>query len=141
MITRLLRPEREQQRLQQQNAFESDSDRLSPIPTIILEDRAKTSTEDIALTNKLSINEGVSECAIAVVNNRLVLPDDSKPKQRTTSTSRQNASDMDEESSSDYETTSDHSRICLVCFREKSVSNDSVGTDIDFRRTVDKTRR
>lgn len=139
MIARLLRPEREQQRMQEQ-MYESDSDRFSPIPTIILEDRAKVMTDEIA-SNKLSINESDSECIIATVNNRLVLPEDSKPKQRTTSTSKQNPSDMDEESSSEYEATSDHSRICLVCFREKSVSNDSVGTDVDFRRTVDKTRR
>ncbi|XP_016844354.1 rapamycin-insensitive companion of mTOR [Nasonia vitripennis] len=139
MIARLLRPEREQQRMQEQ-MYESDSDRFSPIPTIILDDRAKANVDVIA-SNKLSINESDSECVLATVNNRLVLPEDSKPKQRTMSTSRQNPSDMDEESSSEYEATSDHSRICLVCFREKSVSNDSVGTDVDFRRTVDKTRR
>lgn len=137
MIARLLRPERDQQRMQDQ-MYESDSDRFSPIPTIVLDDREKLNVDAIAL-NKLSINESDSECAIA--NNRLVLPEDSKPKQRTTSTSRLNPNDMDEESSSEYEATSDHSRICLVCFREKSVSNDSVGTDVDFRRSVDKTRR
>lgn len=132
---RFLRSERQMHHSQ----TESDSECLSPIPTIVLEDRAKSST-GIESSSKFSINESDSDTAGPSGINRLVPPED-RPKQRTISSSRQYASDIDEESSSDYDTTSDHTRLCLLCFREKSVSNDSVATELDFRRSIDKTRR
>lgn len=133
--TRLLARLARGDKLQQQNLNESDSEScLSPIPTIVLEDRAKTASADQLAANRLSMNESDSE----VGNRLLALPEDHKPKHR----SRYNAaSDIDEESSSEYEATNDHSHLCLVCFREKSVSNDSVGTENISRRIVDKTRR
>ena len=132
--TRLLRSDKHQR-----NTDESDSECLSPIPTIVLQDRTKTSANELAM-NRLSITESDSESVTIDANNRLVPPEE-KPKQRAASATRQIASDMEEESSSEYEATNDHTRLCLVCFRDKSISNDSMGTELDSRRPIDKTRR
>ncbi|KAJ8687622.1 hypothetical protein QAD02_023416 [Eretmocerus hayati] len=130
-VTRLLRADKQ---LQQQNLNESDSEGcMSPIPTIVFDDRTKTVGNDVLIVNRLSITESDSDSG----NRLLTLPDDQKTKQKM---QRLNvASDADEESSSEYETTSDHSRLCLICFRENSLCND-VGAEHDFRRP-DKIRR
>lgn len=124
----------------QSNQSEVNSEYVSTIPTIILEERSKIIC-DTTMTNRLIINESDSEAPSTSTSNRLLLPENSKSKNRKTSLSKQNASDIEEESSSEYEATSDHSRLCLVCYREKSVSKDSVGTDVDYRRPFDKVRR
>ncbi|XP_014205206.1 rapamycin-insensitive companion of mTOR-like [Copidosoma floridanum] len=118
----------------------SDSERCaSPIPAIVLEEGAHASSEEAvtATFTKLSVTESFAS-EIPSTSNQLMLPKGKTKHQRTSSTSR----DGDYESSSEYEINTDHSRICLVCFRERSVSDDSVtGSEVDFRKSLDKPRK
>lgn len=124
-----------------QNQIEIHSDPITTIPTIILEERSKASGDQITV-NRSSVNESDSEAAVGTsTSNRLLIPENLKSKNRKTSLTKQSASDVDEESSSEYEATSDHSRLCLICYRDKSASKDSVDTDLECRRPFDKVRR
>ncbi|XP_014226936.1 rapamycin-insensitive companion of mTOR [Trichogramma pretiosum] len=138
-----------------QSASTSDSsilqDELFRTPTRTLRDDAKqndsgsdyVSTNPMILEEFAKANDGDNEGAAVPEastnnsnfdsNNRLAVPNS---RQQNNS-----ISDIDEESCSEYEQPSDHSRLCLVCFRERSASGDICTVEHDFRRTIDKNRR
>ncbi|CAB0036464.1 unnamed protein product [Trichogramma brassicae] len=138
-----------------QSASTSDSsilqDELFRTPTRTLRDDAKqndsgsdyVSTNPMILEEFAKANDGDNEGAVVPEastnnsnfesNNRLAVPNS---RQQNNS-----ISDIDEESCSEYEQPSDHSRLCLVCFRERSASGDICTVEHDFRRTIDKNRR
>ena len=112
---------------------DSDSEYISPIPTIILDQESQIKNDGKAVS-VVSINENDSKFEGFGPNDTLALPRSDRQQSNS-------VSDADEESSNEYEQPNDHSKLCLLCCQRENMSKDSVFTQRHFRCSIDKKRR